>query len=326
MNKLKLDNILKEVGFDIIGYSKPILLEEYTKNIENRISNDMFYYRNNYDFSNYSNAFSVVEDAKTIISVGISYHQKNALCINNDVGYSKSSYGIDYHTLMYTKLSKVIDKLKEEYNNFEYYLNCDTKALDDRYFAYICGNGFYGKNTMIINEEYGSEVFYGTIVLDIDFDIEEASIVESKCGACNRCEVACPMSCLSDYQIDIKHCLSNKTQSKDMLSSDKLGKNIYGCDICNNACPYNKDIEATSYFIDEGTFDAKTLLLLSNAQYKEIFGDKSMSWLNKNIIKKNVILNLPNIYSREEIIKIKDEMIVESKLLEDAFKYILEEE
>lgn len=322
----KISKYLYELGFDIVGFSNNIKLPEYQKRLEVKQSNHTLYPRNNMHPYDYIDINKLVADAKTIISVGMSYHQKPALKIAGLNGYyTKSSFGIDYHTVIYSKLNELVECLKKEYTDLDYYISCDTKIIDDRYFAYLCGNGFVGKNTMIINENYGSEVFYATIVLNKEFEFQQPELIDSKCHDCNRCEVACPTNSLNNYYIDYSSCLSYLTQSKNMIELNIINDSIYGCDICNNVCPFNNALTKQSAFKnDPGYIDLISLLKMSNSEYKNSFKAKSLSWLNKNIIKKNAILVLGNKATIEEIYQVKQDLSLNSSLLEDAFEYVIE--
>lgn len=324
----KLASYIYSLGIDIVGFSSVIYSQEYYYRLQQRVSSNTFYVRSNYSYKDYIAVEKCLPETKTIISIGLSYHQKPRVKLNKKLlSYSKSSYGLDYHKLLYEKMNKIITYLKEEYNELEYYLSCDTKALDDRYFAYLCGNGFIGKNTMIINETYGSEVFYATILIDKEIDFKQPKIIESLCGECQRCEQACPTASLSAYKLNYSTCLSYLTQSKDMIAANAIKSNLYGCDYCNNACPYNQVITSEHSFLkDEGFVAPDVLLKLSNSEYNKMFGTKSLAWLNKNIIKKNAILCLPNIYDHNEISDLYKSLTLESDLLKDAFTYIMDKE
>ena len=324
----KLISYIKGLGFDIVGFSHPMVSEKYLVRAKQQQNNKKLYPRKA-EIIDYIDVSKLIPNPQLIISVGLSYYQKNQEKKGALLGYySKSSYGLDYHQVIYKKLEQIITYLQLFQPNLQYYTSCDTKVLDDRYFAYLCGNGFYGRNTMIINEEYGSQVFYGTIVCDFKFDFKPVQLIENKCFTCNLCEINCPTKSLTNYELNYQSCLSYLTQSKKLVLPSLIGNSIYGCDLCNDICPYNTGVKETDVFVpDQGYIELISLIRMSNREYQDFFGMKSLRWLNKNIIKKNAILCLGNHLTeyQEEITEFAKEIISQnpSKLLEDAFAYIL---
>ena len=327
----KLADFLKSLDFDIIGFAKVGDYSAYLKRVKQRYDDNNLYPRTNMPYQDYVALDKLIEKPKTIISLGLSYHQASKKSNKEMIGYySKSSWGVDYHKVIYEKLEQVATYLKQYEPNSDCFLACDTKSIDDRYFAYLCGNGFYGKNGMLINEEYGSEVFYGTIITNLEFTFEVNDLPESKCGGCKICEEACPTKSLSNYQLNYRSCLSHLSQSKQMISPTIINQQIYGCDVCNDCCPYNlKATVINSCFNDDGYVDLIKVIKATNSEYQELFKDKGLTWLSKNIIKKNAILCLGNYLpeQRAEIIALANEIKQrKSPLLDEAFAYILKTE
>ena len=178
--------------------------------------------------------------------------------------------------------------------DFEYKGMVDTGALVDTAVAQRAGIGFIGKNGLVISKEYGSYMFLGELITNLE--IEPGQPVDYGCGDCRRCLDACPTSCLiGDGSMNAKRCLSFQTQDKGMMNLEfrkKIKTVIYGCDICQISCPYNKGLDnplATEIDPDLAHPELIPFIELSNGQFKEKFGNVAGSWRGKNILQRNAI-------------------------------------
>lgn len=332
LSTTKITAFLKNNGVDIVGFH---LIDndyaDYYQHLEQKKAAGSLYERTNMDASAYIAFNEVVPHAKTIISLGICYSQPVVKVRAAACGcYSQISYGQDYHLVLTEKLKLLQAYILKTAGIANCYFCCDTGVLDDRYVAYLCGNGFYGKNSMLINEEFGPSVVYGSFVCDIAItDIINKKLV-SQCGCCNLCEQACPTKSLHDYQLHYATCLAYLTQSKAMIPAAYLKDCFYGCDICNNICPYQNKLRVNPLFKDEGYDDLLKIIMMSKKEYEQSFACKSMSWLNYNIIKKNALL----LYVKrkhlksDEIVELRASLLkkkkLNSNLMVAAFNYLLE--
>jgi epoxyqueuosine reductase len=146
----------------------------------------------------------------------------------------------DHYALLRTKL----DALGRELGG-SYRVLVDANQHVDREGARRAGLGFYGKNTMLITREYGSWVVLGTLVTDIE--IEATQPLDLDCGRCRLCIDACPTGALDDPGVlDATRCLSYWTQAAAPVPEayrEELGTSVYGCDICQDVCPWNRGVE-----------------------------------------------------------------------------------
>lgn len=246
-----------------------------------------------------------IEDAKTIISIAIAYPNKTQEKPEK-TGYrrgkfSRSSWGEDYHTVLSRKLHELADGIEKIAGQFNHVAMVDTGALVDVAVAARAGLGFIGKNGLLISKEYGSWVFLGELVTNLE--IEPDYPVEYGCGECTRCIDFCPTSALlGDGRLNAQKCLSYQTQTRGAMPEEyreKIKTVIYGCDICQTVCPYNKGID--SHFHPEMEADVNLtnpellpLLELSNKQFTEKFGKTAGSWRGKNPLQRNAIYALAN--------------------------------
>ena len=251
--------------------------------------------------------------ARTIISIALAYPrrlpqqpQKTAYRRGK---ITPNSWGLDYHYILQDKLERLARGIEELTADFEYKGMVDTGALVDTAVARWAGIGFIGKNGLVISKEFGSYMFLGELITNLELEPDQP--VDYDCGDCNRCVEACPTSCLlGDSTMDARRCLSFQTQDKGMMDLEfrkKIKTVIYGCDICQICCPYNKGIDSPPVVdIDPDLAQPELIpfLELSNGQFKEKFGLIAGSWRGKNILQRNAIIALANAHDRSAIPKL----------------------
>ena len=277
-----------------------------------------------------------VEDAKTIISIAIAYPNK-PLGRPEKTEYrrgqfSRGSWGEDYHDVLGRKLDALARGIEKIAGDFNYKAMVDTGALVDVAVAARSGIGFIGKNGLLISKEYGSWMFLGELVTNLE--IEPDQPVDYGCGECTRCVDFCPTKALlGDGRLNAQRCLSYQTQAKGKMPEeyrDKIKTVIYGCDICQMVCPYNKGID--SHFHPEMEPDPELtnpellpLLDLSNKQFVNKFGAMAGSWRGKNPIQRNAVYALANANDKSALPKLKE--IVEQDVRDymvDAAEWAIE--
>ena len=251
--------------------------------------------------------------AKTIISIAVAYphklKQQPQKTAYKRGKFTPNSWGLDYHYVLQDKLDRLAKGIEELTADFEYKGMVDTGALVDTAVARRAGIGFIGKNGLVISKEFGSYMFLGELITNLD--IEPDQPVDYDCGDCNRCVTACPTSCLiGDGTMNAKRCLSFQTQDKGIMDLEfrkKIKTVIYGCDICQICCPYNKGLDnplATDIDPELAHPELLPFLELSNGQFKEKFGHIAGSWRGKNILQRNAIIALANANDRSAIPKL----------------------
>ncbi|NLK21635.1 MAG: tRNA epoxyqueuosine(34) reductase QueG [Epulopiscium sp.] len=232
-----------------------------------------------------------LEGAKSVIVCLFPYYVGN----REDANISKYTYGLDYHKIVEGKLKQIGIFLDNIIENFEYKAYVDSGPLVDRYLAYKAGLGFYGVNSHLITDKYGSYVFIGYIINNYPFKPDEP--MEKTCIQCRRCIKACPGSAIpGDFTINPFKCRSYISQKKvelserdkEILKKDKL---LFGCDICQDVCPHNKSISMTN--MDEFKDNLLTFLSydeisnISNKEFMRRYKDRAFSWRGKKTILRN---------------------------------------
>jgi len=232
---------------------------------------------------------------KSIISVAMNYYTDNE---NRQVNFSKYAYGRDYHIIVKQKLNELLDYINNVYNQSVNGIVCvDSPPIMEKQWAQRGGIGWQGKHTIIINEDYGSWMFLGELLLDIPLEYDE-SFITDLCGSCTACIDACPTNALSEYQLDATRCISYLTveykSEYSVAEKSKLNGWVYGCDICQQVCPWNrKKQKHTSEYSFEPIREIREYSLadwlkIDNKSFKNIFRDSSAIRIKYNRFMRNV--------------------------------------
>ena len=305
-------NLAKEIGISKIGFTTADDFDYLEKSLRLSVEEGR---NSGFEHKNIEERIKPklsLASAKTIISIAVAYphklKQQPQKTAYKRGKFTPNSWGLDYHYVLQDKLDRLAKGIEELTADFEYKGMVDTGALVDTAVAQRAGIGFIGKNGLVISKEFGSYMFLGELITNLD--IEPDQPVDYGCGDCNRCVTACPTSCLiGDGSMNAKRCLSFQTQDKGVMDLEfrkKIKTVIYGCDICQICCPYNKGLDnplATEIDPDLSHPELLPFLELSNGQFKEKFGHVAGSWRGKNILQRNAIIALANANDRSAIPK-----------------------
>lgn len=243
--------------------------------------------------------------AKAGIAIGISNYQVFEAVVDDRVRgqFASVSWGEDYHRVLSRKMNELMKALNDERQKsgalpINYQVFVDNSPLVDRGSAYRAGLGFFGKNNCLINHQLGSFFFIGQILVDCHIVFEQPQLVENGCGNCRRCLDACPTQALGEgFSLDPSKCISYLTQKKNLTSDeeDRIATYLYGCDICQNVCPYNQQLKQTreeAFLVDSDTASPSLegILTLTNKVYKSCYGKTASGWRGKKILVRNAQL------------------------------------
>ncbi|CAN5617169.1 tRNA epoxyqueuosine(34) reductase QueG [soil metagenome] len=226
-------------------------------------------------------------EAKSIVVVALNYftpHEHEETDAKGKV--SRYAWGDDYHDVLKEKLRELLAFIKTLDDAADGKICVDTAPIMDKAWAVRAGLGWIGKHSNLITKEYGSWVFLGEILLNLELACD-TEMVDDHCGTCTACLDACPTDALpAPYLVDSKLCLSYATIE---LRSDKLPQKIeenlngwlYGCDICQDVCPWNrfeKPTDETRFEPRPGNIsaDLDEILALSPEKYAEKFRRSAM--------------------------------------------------
>ena len=206
---------------------------------------------------------------------------------------ARYTWATDYHLVVTDYLQRLVDELSSTNPSELFSIHCDTSPLADRYMAYLAGLGFYGKNKCFINPTWGSYIVIGTVLTTLEF--KPNTPMADTCIGCNRCITSCLGQCLNDNEFNYATCKSYLTQKKGDLTNDeqsiiKKSPLVFGCDVCQEVCPHNKDLPTTpivEFQSIEPYVDIEELESISNKEFKAKYGHRAFSWRGKKILIRN---------------------------------------
>ena len=291
LNKQLLSKLIKSsalsLGFFDCGISKAEYLPEDAHKMEDWLSGGnngkMAYLENNRD-KRY-NPTLLVDGAKSVITVLYNYYPKKELSKTNNYNISKYAYGNDYHYIIKEKLKQLLDKIEEKIGKSNARVFTDSAPILDRAWARKSGLGFIGKNTLLINRKGGSFFFIGHIIIDVELYYEDSVDPVSYCGSCTKCIDACPTNAIKDNYVDARSCISYLTiEYKGELPQNMKGKFdnwIFGCDICQDVCPWNRFSTAHNeplFELSEELVNMKNLNFneLAKPDFKKLFKNSAV--------------------------------------------------
>lgn len=239
-----IKNISKELGFSHCGISKAGFLSEEAPLLEQWLREGrhgkMSYMERNFDKR--LDPTKLVEGAKSVVSLLLNYFPGEEMPFEG-VKISRYAYGKDYHSVIKEKLKTFHERIREAIGDVGGRAFVDSAPVMDKAWAKRSGLGWVGKNTNLINKDAGSYFFIAELILDLELEPDKP--VADHCGDCTACLDACPTDALiAPYRIDASKCISYLTiELKENIPADFTGKMqdwIFGCDICQEVCPWNR--------------------------------------------------------------------------------------
>ena len=237
----------ERLGFDACGIAQATVLKEESIHVEQWLESDcegeMGYLTRNKE-KRYDPRL-LAEGTKSIVTVLYNYFPKQTLSDSDRFKIAKYAYGADYHDVLKRKMRQLLERIETQTGKLEgTRVFVDSAPVLDRAWAVRCGLGFIGKNTTLIHPKKGSFFFIGHLFLPIELE-ETGRPMTNRCGRCTKCLDACPTGALeSPFHIDARKCISYLTiEYKGSLAGidPKTFKGwMYGCDICQDVCPYNR--------------------------------------------------------------------------------------
>lgn len=284
LDSVLVKNLAYQAGFDVCGICKAEVSQQhkdfFIKWLDSGFNAGMKYLSEHQNLR--LNPSELFPGAKSVISVALNYYPENEIS-NRKHFISKYAYGKDYHDIMRSRLLDLQDKIKLSFPNINMRIFVDTAPILERYFAMSAGLGFIGKNSCIINPDYGSYVFLGEIITDAEFE-NDAPSVES-CESCQLCIDSCPVGALSADGLDARKCISYHTiESKSEIPKEiaaRMTGQVFGCDICQDVCPHNINAQKTKcsdfkIHPEVDGLDYKTICEMSNREFNRRFAGTSL--------------------------------------------------
>ena len=308
MNKAFLSEQIKKsakaLSFSHIGISQAKTYKEDYANLNNWIDNgyhaSMDWIKNR--LIERSNILEYYPDAKSVIIVAQNYYTGNVSSNKNIGKISNYAWGNDYHLVIKKKLYDLLGEIKQYDSDIDGIVCVDTSPIMEKAWAQRVGIGWIGKHTNLITKDIGSWIFLGAIIINKVLNYDKF-FTEDLCGTCTACIDDCPTGAIvAPYQLDSNKCISYLTIEHRGELPDKYKNNldgwIYGCDICQETCPWNKkfaEITNEDEFKPRDGVKDKSLVEWSNlseAEYKKIFKKSAIKRTKYSGLKRNIKANL----------------------------------
>jgi epoxyqueuosine reductase len=245
-----LSELIKEkafnLGFDLCGIAACKILKEYEPVLRDWCSSgmngEMAYLGQNIEKR--INPALLVSGAKSVIVTGLNYYSEKKQGWNGIPVLSRYAYGTNYHGVITGKLNNVVDYIKTFRPEAEGKSFVDSAPLLEKAWAKEAGLGWPGRHSILVNNQIGSFFFLGIIILDIELDYDQP-FSEDLCGSCRLCIDSCPTSAINENRtIDVRKCIAYMTiESKSPIPDvliPKMDGRVFGCDKCQEVCPWNK--------------------------------------------------------------------------------------
>lgn len=300
-----------ELGFDLCGFSKAKRLTQEERRLEEWLNQDrhgtMNWMENHFDKR--VDPTKLVSGSKTVISLVHTYLWESAKrehqnC-DNRPKISKYAMAEDYHFVLKEKLFELYAFIEELNGGCEGRVFTDSAPVLDKAWAAQSGLGWMGKNSNILNKKLGSFFFLGEIILNVEFVYDHPTT--DHCGSCTRCIDACPTDAIYEpYRVDGSKCISYLTiELRDKIPEHfhaQMGEWIYGCDICQDVCPWN----SKAPFSHEERYKPRENLLnkpldfweeLNIEEYRELFRKSAVKRTKFTGLKRNIDIVSKNLKS-----------------------------
>jgi epoxyqueuosine reductase len=301
----EIKQMAKALGFDYCGIAKAQPLNMEAKRLEawlhKGFHGSMAYMENHFDLR--IDPTKLVPGAKSVITLLINYYPSEKQAPGSPK-ISKYAYGRDYHEIIRAKLNELINLIRAKVGDINGRGFVDSAPVLERAWAVKTGLGWVGKNGNLLNKKSGSYFFIATLITDLELELD-APFAHDYCGTCTKCIDACPTDAiLENKEIDGSKCISYFTiELKDQLIPDqmkgKFNNWMFGCDICQDVCPWNRFSKPTN--VHEFTpieeilhFSTKDWEEITEESFKKIFRNSPLKRTKYNGIKRNLkFINQP---------------------------------
>ena len=286
------------LGFDLCGIARCQKFEinerAYMRWLEKGYDSSLGYMRNYLDKR--FDVRQLVEGAKTVVVCAVSYKSEISGGYDESDSCKIASYACnrDYHKILKKMLQSLLRELQTQYPQLQGRAFVDSAPLLEKQYAVEAGLGWIGRQSLLITPEFGSYVLLGELVLDMEADAYDAPYEGVGCGECRRCMDACPTSAIvAPMTIDAAKCISCRTTESDNDANIDLHGWIFGCEECQNCCPYNRQAaihrnEAFNPLFDPREISAEEWQATSEEEFLARFGATPLKRSGVERIKKNI--------------------------------------
>ncbi|NLK01179.1 MAG: tRNA epoxyqueuosine(34) reductase QueG, partial [Clostridia bacterium] len=242
--KEKIREYANKIGLPLFGVTSPEPLDYLREFLDQRKSKGYdTVFEKGWTASRRCEVKQHFPGARSVICVGLPYYQQPRKGGDQkNKGYlSLYTRGVDYHRVLKHKLKELALFVEGLVDGFEYMICVDTIPLVEKALAHRAGLGWQGKNSLLYSPHYGSWFFLGELITNLYLTPDTP--IPNKCGGCNKCISSCPANAIKEhYILDAGKCISGVLQNPGIIPVEmrkKIGKNVFGCDICQVVCPHN---------------------------------------------------------------------------------------
>jgi len=236
--------LASDAGFDFCGISRAEFLEAHANPLEkwlNAGKHGKMSYMEHY-FDKRLDPTLLVPGAKTVVTLLYNHYPQQELKKNHNYHIAKYAYGQDYHFVIKDKIRILFEGIRASVGDIHGRAFVDSAPVMERAWAQRSGAGWIGKNSLLLTKEGGSFFFIAELIIDLVL-VPDGPIADY-CGTCTKCIDSCPTNAITAYQVDGDKCISYFTiELKDEIPVSQKGKFenwIFGCDICQDVCPWNR--------------------------------------------------------------------------------------
>ena len=270
------------LGFDLCGIARCQNFEvnerAYMRWLELGYDSSLGYMRNHLDKR--FDVRQLVDGAKTVVVCAVSYKSEISGGYTESDRCKIASYACnrDYHKTLKKMLLRLLAELQSQYPQLQGRTFVDSAPLLEKQYAVEAGLGWIGRQSLLVTPEFGSYVLLGELVLDVEADVYDAPYEGVGCGECRRCMEACPTSAIvAPMTINTAKCISCRTIETENDTNIDLHGWIFGCEECQNCCPYNRRAamhrnEAFNPLFDPRDISAEQWLAMSEEEFSTRFG------------------------------------------------------
>jgi len=288
-----------ELGFDLCGIARAEVLTEngriLKKWCENGMNAGMSYLQRNIEKR--INPCLLLEGARSLVVTGLSYYSEIKQRDPHAPLLSRYAYGRNYHDVISSGLELLLEYIRTLNPSCRGKVFCDSGPVLEKAWARMAGLGWQGRHSVLINKDIGSFFFIGILMLDIEPECDRA-YEENYCGNCRICIEACPTGAINDNNtIDARKCIANLTiENRGPIPEDiipRLGGRVYGCDACQQSCPWNKQPECKShreFQLNEeiAAMSREEWLTLTEEKYLKLFRSTAVERVKYSDLMRNI--------------------------------------
>ncbi len=283
------------LGFSFVGFAKAQPLDEEARRLEQWLHGGhhgkMAYMENHFDLR--TDPTKLVPGAKSVVVLMHNYFPAEKQADPEAPKLARYAYGEDYHFVLKKKLKRLLQFIRQEIGEVDGRCFVDSAPVMEREWAHRAGLGWNGKNTLLIRPGAGSYFFLAELILDLELAPDEP--MRDHCGTCRRCIEACPTDAISPegYLLDASRCISYLTiELREAIPpefQDKMENWAFGCDICQEVCPWNRFSQPH----DEPAFEPHPdLMKMTRREWTEITEDVFNKIFTRSAVKRTKFAGL----------------------------------